>query len=507
MATALNGSSQPVSLGLGYALRTPGWRGSADLHTGGAATTRSAMRGLDDGMNALERALRETRVDEVRQVELVLQPSPAPGGGTARAATTSSEIELEVPHAGDDYGQLVLSIDDAGALRWHLPEADPPDPRLSTTRGAGRVKRFRIPADTEQPPEPPGGAGTQRSVFGVVGRRLLKVLVYPLTDPIVGAVTEAFARQWESQKRPYRLRKFTPADYQGADATLPSAEELAALAAAGPVLLFIHGTFSTAHGGFGDLPPETMVRLHERYGGRVLAFDHPTLGVDPRANADWLVQRLPPGGIELDIVSHSRGGLVARVLAETQCSSGSTPAVAKVRRVVFVAAPNNGTLLADPDHIVNMIDRLTTLLALFPTGPVTEMLEALITAVKVIGHGGLKGLDGLASMRPDGRFLGTLNGPGSSAGDYFAIAANYSPTDKGLRGLVAQGADLAVDRVFGNAANDLVVPTDGVFQKNGNARFPLADSQRLVFAPADGVMHTTLFRHPRVSERLLAWLG
>jgi hypothetical protein len=30
----------------------------------------------------------------------------------------------------------------------------------------------------------------------------------------------------------------------------------------GRALLFIHGTFSNAHGGFYDLPPEFMAKLH-----------------------------------------------------------------------------------------------------------------------------------------------------------------------------------------------------------------------------------------------------
>ena len=104
---------------------------------------------------------------------------------------------------------------------------------------------------------------------------------------------------------------------------------------------------------------------------------------------------------------------------------------------MFAATPNNGTVLADPDHMVAMVDRLTTLLTVFPTGPVTETLEALITVVKVLAHGVLSGLGGLASMRPQDQFLRRVNRDTASSADYFAIAANYAPTDAGLRGLVA----------------------------------------------------------------------
>ncbi len=508
MPVTLSGSNQAVALAPGYLLRAPGLRGTADLHRGGAAATRSATRGLDDGVDALEAALRETDVTEVRQVDLALQPVAGPQvAAVLRSAQGETELELEVPDAGPDHGQLVLSIDDAGALRWHLPEPEAPAAGAGVSRGAaGGSKRFRIPASVAPPP--PGAAGlAQRSVFGAIGRRLLKVLVYPLTDGVVGAASEFIARRWEERKRPYRLRHFTPADYQSATASVPTAGELAAMAAAGPVLLFVHGTFSTSHGGFGGLPVATMDTLHQRYGARVLAFDHPTLSDDPRANVQWLLAQLPAARMEVDIVCHSRGGLVSRVLAETSASTAANGARVGVRRIVFGATPNSGTLLADPDHMVNMIDRLTTALALFPTGPVTETLEALITVVKVLGHGGLKGLDGLASMHPQGDFLGALNREGAGPAEYFAIAANYEATDRGLRALVSGAIDNVADQVFGDAPNDLVVPTAGVYGKNGHARFPVPSEQVLLFEPAQGVMHTSLFGQPAVSERLLAWLG
>ena len=510
MPITLTGSNQAVALAPGYVLRAPGLRGTADLHSGGAAATRSATRGLDDALDALEAALRQTDVTEVRQVELALQPVAGPQVAAAlRSAQGETELELEVPDAGPDHGQLVLSIDDAGALRWHLPEPEAPAGAAgaAVSRGAaGGRKRFRIPASVAPPP--PGASGlAQRSVFGAIGRRLLKVLVYPLTDVVVGAASEFIARRWEERKRPYRLRRFTPADYQTAAASVPTAGELAAMAAAGPVLLFVHGTFSTSHGGFGGLPLATMDTLHQRYGARVIAFDHPTLSDDPKANVQWLLAQLPAAPMEVDIVCHSRGGLVSRVLAEASASPGANGGRVGVRRIVFGATPNNGTLLADPDHMVNMIDRLTTALTLFPTGPVTETLEALITVVKVLGHGGLKGLDGLASMHPQGAFLGALNREGAGPAEYFAIAANYEAADRGLRALVSGAVDNVADQVFGDAPNDLVVPTAGVYGKNGHARFPVPSERVLLFEPAQGVMHTSLFGQPAVSERLLAWLG
>jgi pimeloyl-ACP methyl ester carboxylesterase len=388
-------------------------------------------------------------------------------------------------------------------VRWHLPSQSANGG--AATRGTGGGVVFRLPLPTTSAP---ADAATQdtRSVLGAVGRQLLKVLVYPVTDIVVGRVADAIATRWEREKRPHRLRHFTPANYRSSVSPSVTKAELEDMAKAGPVLLFIHGTFSTAHGGFGDIPQETMEALHKRYGGRVFAFDHPTLSVDPFENVRWLLGQLPDAPMTVDIVCHSRGGLVSRALAEAPSVSGLDASRVTVRKLVLGATPNQGTLLADPDHMVAMIDRLTTALTLFPTGPVTETLEALVTVVKTLGHGSLNGLDGLRSMCPGGNFLGALNGPGANGADYFAIAANYEPVDRGLRALVTGGANVVVDQVFEGAENDLVVPTEGVYARNGNARFPVPDARRVVLGADQGTMHTTVFQHPEVSRRLLAWL-
>jgi hypothetical protein len=49
--------------------------------------------------------------------------------------------------------------------------------------------------------------------------------------------------------------------------------------------------------------------------------------------------------------------------------------------VVFVAGPNAGTVLADAEHLGDLVDRYTNLLAFFPDNGVTDVLEAVITVV------------------------------------------------------------------------------------------------------------------------------
>lgn len=505
MNKILNGSTQPVDLGPGYRVRASGWQGKVSIHTTEDTSTRSSEHGIGIGLDLLDNALRRTEITQVRRIELELSPAaPASYGNLTRSLDVDTEIELEVPDAGPEFGQLVISVDDDGAVRWHLPEMRSlEDGRVN--RGSAPGITFHI-AFTSVPPPDTWAANTSRSLLGAVGRRLLKVLVYPITDPLVGAIAEFMAQHWEANKRPYRLRLFTPTDYGIAQATVPTATQLKDMANAGPILLFVHGTFSTSHGGFGDLPKATMEALHEHYDGRVLAFDHPTLSVDPFENVRWLVSHFPTDPVVIDIICHSRGGLVSRALAEVPVAARVNAPHITVRKLVLGATPNKGTLLADPDHMVSMIDRLTTALTLLPGANAIETLEALITVIKTLAHGGLNGLDGLRSMCPKGTFLHSLNITGGLPGKYFAIAANYEPKDRGLRALVTGGTNIVADTIFGEADNDLVVPTDGVYEKNGNARFPVPIERRLVLDRAESIMHTTIFGHPSVSTQLIAWL-
>jgi hypothetical protein len=326
-------------------------------------------------------------------------------------------------------------------------------------------------------------------------------------DPVIGKVSELFAEHWEQKKRPYGLRDFAPANFRDPNGPALTEADWQKIAG-GRGLLFIHGTFSTAHGAFNQIPDDVFAELHRRYGGRVLAFNHFSLSHSPKRNIEWLLAHIPAGAFELDVVCHSRGGLVARTLAEHPAVFELNAARIKVPRLVCVGVPNAGTLLAHPDHMVKLLDRITTSLNLFPSGPVTETLEAIITAVKVIGHGALGGLDGLASMNPSGKFLSELNQGPASDTVYHAIAADFEPTDEGLKALLAGTvANTVADRVFGNDPNDLVVPLAGAFGANGCGAFPIPD-ERVVQLPATaGVMHTQLFGHPETSKKLLEWLA
>ena len=502
----LDGTGTKVDIGQGYTLRAPGV--TANGTTSDGPRKRGTRSPSAQELPALDTALANANVTEVKQVELSDVHTQASNGATrgTRAPNGDDALELEVPVTNPDQGCIVLSVVD-GALSWHVPLNDDNTTQSPATRGGGGAKYlFRIP--NTAPPQ--GTAGAKRGIIGAIGKKLLKVLVYPITDPILGPIGEHYARKWETNKRPYGVRTFTPENYQSPNAGAFTDADWKRMAD-GPALLFVHGTFSTAHGGFMQLPKAVMQELSDKYGGRVFAYNHFSLSDDPQTNAKKFFEMMRAASVKLnvDIICHSRGGLVSRALAERAAGSDVSDAEFHVGSVVFVGTPNAGTLLAQPDHMMNMIDRYTTALNVLPTGPVEEILEAIVTTVKVVAHATMQALDGLMSMNPVGDYLKSVNVAGENGTKYFAICANFEPNTAAtapLKTIIKQKVgDAIVDRIFKDAPNDLVVPTNGVFTASG-PHFPLAEASRLVFSSDRAIWHSAYFEQPETAERLRQWL-
>jgi hypothetical protein len=476
-------------------LTTPGLSGVAESYLPAADGTRSpGMRAAEMTTTALDRALRDEQVEPQETVEIT-GAAEVPVGAVPTRSTGYGEpaIVAEVPGAGEDWGQVLLYTDESGETTWNFPVDG--ENRVDTVRGAA-TRTYVIPRYVAAPET---GAQT-RGLIGAIGTKVLKVLVFPLIDPVAGKVGEYFAGRWEAAKRPYRIRTFTPDDYASPDGTDVDWSSLSG----GAALLMVHGTFSRAHTAFGSLPKDFVTSLHQRYQGRVFAFDHCTLSEDPRQNVEWLLQHIPEGAsLNLDVVCHSRGGLVSRVLAERQAELSLGSRRLDMNKIVFVAAPNAGTVLTDTKHLGDLIDSYTNILNFFPDNGVTETLQAIITVMKQLAVGAVKGLPGLDSMLPGGPFLKDwLNRGPKGAELYYAIASDYEPTQPGL---AAWAKNRLMDQIFEHAENDLVVPTLGVFEGNGSRLFPIAD--RYVFPPTAGIQHGGYFPSPRTQQQIMSWLS
>jgi len=493
MPEKLNPTGTPITIET-ITLRTPGLEGVAEAHMPGSPGMRAAERTttlLDEAMAS--EGLRAGTSIEIEDASEV----PAAGRGTRSTSFGEPAIEMDVPAPSKGWEQVVLSSDEATVLSWNfaIEQSQPGD--TGTHRSASGTRKYLIRRAVTKAESAP----KTRGLIGAVGRKILKVVAFKLLDPIGAALGEHFAKQWETAKRPYRFRTFTPDDYNQAEGRILESADWTTLGSK-RALLMVHGTMSRAHGAFGSLSRSVVEELHRRYEGRVFAFDHFTLSDDPHANLDWFCKNLAADQrLDVDIVCHSRGGLISRLLSERAAELSLGTRQINVGKVVFVAAPNAGTILASDKYMGDFIDSYTNLLNFLPDTGVIEVLQGVITVVKQLAVGALRGLEGLQSMNPQGKFISTLNQGPSGTTRYYALAANFEPTVPGFKTFAA---DRITDKIF-HQDNDLVVPTGGVYGENGRGGFPI--EEKLVFPPTSGIGHTNFFGQPDVHEKILTWLA
>jgi hypothetical protein len=144
----------------------------------------------------------------------------------------------------------------------------------------------------------------------------------------------------------------------------------------GRTLLLVHGTFSNAKNMLDEFQAEPFGRnfLDAALGGarkydRVLFFEHATLAVSPVINALELGRIFRDASGQIDIIAHSRGGLVVRWWLE---AFGKYLAVHGPVNAVLVGSPINGTSLAAPDKLKSALDLISNIGRV--VGTTTEMI-------------------------------------------------------------------------------------------------------------------------------------
>jgi hypothetical protein len=487
MATQLDPDGGFVEIG-GVLIATPGVGGQAEAVHPSPGDSRGEAHVSDTVAVALSAADLRVQVDvELSDLSVGTGGGAGRGGGEAEPA-----IVAQVPSPGESMGQVVLLVDEDGLLTWHYPTSDQPV-GAGGTRG-DELLTYRIPVRA-----PAVGAEDTRGPVGWLAKKVLKVLVFRLLDDMLGRAGRYLAGRWEEKHRWYGLRTVTgssgldgePVDWAGLTA--------------GPVLLLVHGTFSRGATAFSELPTDELRSLANAYGGRVIVFDHPTVSVDPVTNARWFVEQFTAGApddaaLVVDVIAHSRGGLVARALSEQQHRLALSGRRLEVRSAVFVGVPNAGTALADPEHLGDLLDTYTNLLDAFPDIGAVDVLQVVLEVVKQVATGVVEGLDGLMSMNPGGDYLRALNKEPAEYPGYAAIAADFTPTTRNARQLAM---NLVADKLF-RSANDLVVPRAGAWEVDD--RSLVAADRRLSIADDQAVTHNGYFASPDVRERLREWL-
>jgi len=200
-----------------------------------------------------------------------------------------------------------------------------------------------------------------------------------------------------------------------------------------------------------------------------------------------LDERLRKGDRRIDILAHSRGGLIARALVEMENRHRA------INRVVFVATPNSGSSWVDPQNWGNAADHLVNMLHLDDFGlygRLSAFFARMLINERRIGNLVAtinRHLPGLQAQNPQATaptdFLGMLqagNGPPAPV-KYTAIAANYEPPEAQLTlgsiiSRIGQRASDAVTDSFLAEFNDLVVDTPRVWAVDTRSGTPISET-------------------------------
>jgi len=452
--------------------------------------------------------------DGLRKLSIEASAASAGRRGRFHRQSPPGQRGSEVMQTAD--GVTIHLVEEKGVLRWKpMPK---PGPQIQSP---GRAALRRAVVNT------PGNVLRSYEFERIPASNLYRALValdQKLTpDADYGITGQTGIRYFDSNKKTFVPYSATGKELEGRK-----------------ILLLIHGTFSKSEtffgkieGGENDRKSEMITLMTDalvKGYDKVLAFDHPTLSVSPMLNAFDLAARLRDLGMpsQIDIICHSRGGLVTRWFCEALAPHGVK------RRAVLVACPLGGTSIAAPHRIRHVFNLLTNVAR---TGSVVAGVFAgpLMIAVKGLMQitasvtGALSGplADAVVALVPgfDAQSR-TGNNPellrlhantGGSvfndpAGDvrYWSILSNFEPREvpgwgflkffsKPLQSLVDSGADLIFED-----ANDLVVDTASMTEasRGVNAIQKLHD-----FGTNPTVHHINYFDQPETAASIRQAFG
>lgn len=340
-----------------------------------------------------------------------------------------------------------------------------------------------------------------------------------------------------------KLRKVTGSDSK----TWPEVKEPSVTDPKKRILVFIHGTFSSNDHMVGEelsLKNEGKALINKLVSGadrkyaEVLAFDHPTLSVSPMLNALDLSRIFANTQATVDVICHSRGGLVTRwwlEVFERQARAGN---------VVLVGSPLGGTSLADPtrlrsgvEFLANVGNALSSAQMNFSGGNPFLMISAglvkiissfaSLTAKVPVIDAAIAMIPGLsAQSRVNNNFeLSRLRKRHDKLPNYYAVKSNFQPLDvpiwKFWKVFVDQPkmrlANAGVDFIFGRdeqdpleIENDLVVNTRSMLELFGDDEDKTRFKGILDFSekgPSPDVHHVNYFQQVKTIEFIQKSLG
>jgi CHAT domain-containing protein len=404
--------------------------------------------------------------------------------GSVRGISERHEIDIK-----DDEIVEFIFEDDTTWLCDNFTIAELfPEQMAATNRSAdGGLGGFVVPLNLPQ------NDSNQRNLLDTIALKVLNIFVNKAIEKEVSELAIDFEnKQLENNKGLFKLDKnFELQTYNPKDDSLP-------------YFLFIHGTFSSTEGSFGDLKNSEIWKfIQQNYGERVLAFQHETLSKSPLQNVVDLIEKFP-NNIVLHIISHSRGGLIGDILStyahRSTDEGGFTKAHIEllkkeknrqddldaiviidkifkekniqVKKFIRVACPAGGTILAS-NRMGNFFNVSANLLGLALgsfSNPIFVALKNLLSAI-INSKDNVEVLPGLEAQNPDSVFIKILNDTRDGIGinDNLIVISSNAETSFTLKGLV-----VITSKIFFSQRNDLVVNTDSMYmgvKRLGNIQY------------------------------------
>jgi hypothetical protein len=369
--------------------------------------------------------------------------------------------------------------------------------------------------------EPPGRRGILRGRIGTSGGAVLRQIRFEELGH--NQITEMWGRLDDSFRDSQKNRGLL----QWNDGRLSS---LGTPPADGKILLVIHGTFSNSANCFDalnatDHGKQFLAQAKAKYDS-ILAFDHPTLSVSPLENALDLARLFDGSRAQIDVLTHSRGGLVTRWWWEVL-----RPDFGRRGRAVFVGSPLAGTSLASPASWRDLMNYFANLSAVLETASgalslAAPMLTVSTALLRVFGAATtalaktpladafvatIPGLEGQSRVGNQPGLLRLRSAATQDVSRYFAIQSNFEPDPVGWKFWrvfnrpLDRSFDGVADALFGaETPNDLVVDVSSMSDLSDTVQ--IADDHRLDFGTNPRVHHVNYFAFPEVTEKLRQWL-
>jgi hypothetical protein len=412
----------------------------------------------------------------------------------------------------DDPIKTVSLIQKDGVLLWSddIPEGVPSNLDIGPRRRRLRRRAGLSVPPVVNPPEMRSGPLVLTRTFPVLAPNKI-VAAVGLIDQRLNSALDVSLR---SRLRPLRTMpdgsiKLDDADFAGAlgDHTL----------------LFVHGTFSNAENMLDEFKATKDGRnfLDAAMSGarykNVVFFEHATLAVSPMINALELGRFFASASGQIDVVAHSRGGLVVRWWLEAFGKSLSILPEKPVR-AVLVGSPLNGTSLAAPDKLQGALSLLSnigsfaqaTMNLVGVANPFMwvagKLVQVVVSATGALARTPL--VDGVVALIPGLCGQSAVNnnheidrlrlGPCAVEPLYYAVQSNFETSSPGWKFWQyfrkSTLADIATNAIFPDH-NDLVVDTASMIDF-GVPHLQLAD-QPCDFGTSDQVWHCNYFRQPQ----------